>query len=93
MIIDKREQVKRLKKTFYSLYLPMSLCFNEKENVDHEIKKKKQKKDENSIRKNYGQQKKKILLEMMILKSLQISSYPCSLLTRRKRRIISFKQK
>ena len=74
MIIDKREQVKRLKKTFYSLYLPMSLCFNEKENVDHEIKKKKQKKDENSIRKNYGQQKKKILLEMMILKSLQISS-------------------
>ena len=44
MIIDKREQVKRLKKTFYSLYLPMSLCFNEKENVDHEIKKKKRKK-------------------------------------------------
>ena len=94
----KREQVKKLKKkrlSILSIYPRVSLFQWERKCSSRNQKKKKRKMKIPSGRTTDNKQN--ILLQgWWFFKSLQISSKkscPCSLLTRRKRRIISFKQK
>lgn len=93
----KREQVKKLKKkrlSILSIYPRVFVSMRKKMFITKSKKKKRKMKIPSG---RTTDNKQNILLQgWWFFKSLQISSKkscPCSLLTRRKRRIISFKQK